>query len=125
MTRGQSLDGEMLAFRDEQSHLAVYEFKTAQKRLLADDLPIYQERTRIIWSPDGTQLAYNRNKTADQVDLRIAGVDKSPSRIVAERRSYIAPLAWSPTGDRLLVLVSKGPPTRLRGSLWRMDIPSQ
>ena len=103
-----SLDGEMLAFRDEQSHLAVYEFKTAQKRLLADDLPIYQERTRIIWSPDGTQLAYNRNKTADQVDLRIAGVDKSPSRIVAERRSYIAPLAWSPTGDRLLVLVEQG-----------------
>lgn len=44
-----SLDGEMLAFRDEQSHLAVYEFKTAKKRLLADDLPIYQDRTRIIW----------------------------------------------------------------------------
>ena len=103
-----SLDGERLAFRDEQSHLAVYEFKTAQKRPLTDDFPIYQDRTRIIWSPDGTRLAYNRNKSADQFELRIARIDKSPSRIVAERRSYIAPLAWSPTGDRLLVLVEQG-----------------
>ena len=32
-------DGEVLAYRDEQSHLALYEFKTGQTRLLPDDWP--------------------------------------------------------------------------------------
>jgi len=103
-----SPDGDVLAYRDEQSHLALYEFRTGQKRLLADVLPAGQSRTRMVWSPDGRRLAYNRNAAGDQVEVRIAAVDDRPIRVLVERPSYIAPLAWSPNTERLLVLIEQG-----------------
>jgi Tol biopolymer transport system component len=103
-----SFDGQVLAYRDEQSHLAVYEFGTGQKRLLSDTLPADQSRTRIVWSPDGSQLAYNRNATSDRVEVRIAGLKDWPVRVVMTHDSYAAPLAWSPNSERLLVLIERG-----------------
>jgi Tol biopolymer transport system component len=100
--------GEVLAYRDEQSQLAVYEFRTGQKRLLSDRLPSDQSRTRIVWSADGKQLAYNRNATGDQVEVRIAAVDDQPVRVVMRRGSYVAPLAWSPNSERVLILSEQG-----------------
>jgi dipeptidyl aminopeptidase/acylaminoacyl peptidase len=100
--------GEVLAYRDEQSQLAVYEFSTGQKRLLSDRLPSDQSRTRIVWSPDDKQLAYNRNATGDQVEVRIAAVDDRPVRVVMRRDTYVAPLAWSPNSERMLILSEQG-----------------
>ena len=100
--------GGVLAYRDEQSRLAVYEIRTGQTRLLADRLAAGQSRTRMVWSPDGSQLAYNRNATGDRVELRLAALDDRPVRVVMERHSYVAPLAWSPNSERVLVVIELG-----------------
>jgi Tol biopolymer transport system component len=102
-----SPDGATLAYRDEQSHLALYDLRTHQKRQLAADLPTIQSRTRMVWSPDGTRLAYNRNKANDLIEIRIASIDGSAPRIVTESRGYMAPLSWSPNSDRLLVVIEQ------------------
>jgi dipeptidyl aminopeptidase/acylaminoacyl peptidase len=100
--------GEVLAYRDEQSHLAVHEFRAGRKRSLLDRLPAGQSRTRMVWSLDGSQLAYNRNTTGDQVEVRIAALDDRPIRVVMKRASYVVPLAWSRNSERLLVLIERG-----------------
>ena len=100
--------GDVLAYRDEQSRLAVYEIRTGQTRLLADRLPAGQSRMRMAWSPDGRQLAYNRYATNDQVEIRLAGLDDRPARVVMARDSYVAPLAWSPDSKRVLVVIELG-----------------
>ena len=102
-----SPDGSTLAYRDEQSHLALYDFRTHQKRQLPDDLPTYQSRTRMVWSPNGTRLAYNRNKANDLIEIRIASIDGGAPRIVTESRGYMAPIAWSPSSERLLVVIEQ------------------
>ncbi len=100
--------GDLLAYRDEQLRLAVYEIRSGQTRLLADGLPVGQSRTRMVWSPDGSQLAYNRSAAGDQVEIRLAALDDRPVRVVMGRHTYVAPLAWSPDGQRLLVVIELG-----------------
>jgi Tol biopolymer transport system component len=62
----------------------------------------------MVWSLDGSQLAYNRNATGDQVEVRIAALDDRPIRVVMKRASYVVPLAWSRNSERLLVLIERG-----------------
>ena len=62
----------------------------------------------MVWSPDGSQLAYNRNAAGDRVELRLAALDERPARVVMERQAYVAPLAWSPDSTRLLVAIELG-----------------
>ncbi len=100
--------GDLLAYRDEQSRLAVYEIRTGRKRLLADKLPADQYRMRMVWSPDGRQLAYNRNATGEQVEIRLAPLEGRSTRAVMVRDSYVAPLAWSPDSARVLVVSELG-----------------
>ena len=100
--------GDLLAYRDEQSRLAVYEIRTGRTRLLADKLPADQSRMRMVWSQDGSQIAYNRNATGDQIELRLAALDGRPARVVTVRDWYVAPLAWSPDSARVLVVIERG-----------------
>jgi hypothetical protein len=48
------------------------------------------------------------NATGDQVEVRIVALDKRDVRVMMERDSYVAPLAWSHNSDRLLVLIEQG-----------------
>jgi len=101
-------DGDALAFRDEHSRLAVRDFRAGRVRVLADTLPAVQSRTRMVWSPDASHLAYNRNVTANESELRIVPLAGGAPRVILRRKAYLAPLAWSPDAARILALIENG-----------------
>src|SRR5262245_53568750 len=55
-----SSDGRYLAFRDAESRIGVYDFRASRLRILPVKLPGEQWRVVFSWSPDSSQLAFNR-----------------------------------------------------------------
>jgi Tol biopolymer transport system component len=103
-----SADGNLLAYRDEQSRLALFDFRSNRKHSLGVDVPADQWRLVLTWSRDGSRLAYNRRAEDGRMQIQVIPVAGGAPKVIAERRTYAAPLVWSADGDRLLIAVEQG-----------------
>jgi Tol biopolymer transport system component len=103
-----SPDGNLLAYRDEQSQLALFDFTSNRKRSLGVDIPAEQWRLVLTWSQDGSRLAYNRHARDGLVQIQIIALDGRAPKVVTEHPTYVAPLLWSADGDQLLIAVEQG-----------------
>lgn len=58
-------------------------------------------------SPDGRRVAYAWMNDAGFYDLRVAGLDGAPPRVVFrnEEAGFVQPSAWTPDGDHILTLL--------------------
>lgn len=103
-----SPDGNLLAYRDEQSQLALFDFTSNRKRSLGVDIPAEQWRLVLTWSQDGSRLAYNRHARDGLVQIQVIALDGRAPKVVTEHPTYVAPLLWSADGDQLLIAVEQG-----------------
>src|SRR5947208_2878025 len=71
-----SKDGRYLAFRDAESRIGVYDLRESHLRSIPVRLPDRQWRVVFSWSPDGSQLAFNRLTESGEelVAIRIRGM---------------------------------------------------
>ena len=109
-----SPDGRSVVATDwATGNVAILELTSGKVRHLTNtgscNLPSIGYGTGCIWSPDGKQVAYawvssSQGPANLSVDLRIASLDGSESRIVKPKQSapYIQPYAWSPDGKTFL-----------------------
>jgi len=72
------------------------------RRLLDDEIWV------AVLSPDGSQIAYRRRSSAKEIWL-MGGDGEAPHRIVKfEAADFVASLAWSPDGRRLVYIRGRG-----------------
>jgi Tol biopolymer transport system component len=103
---GVSPDGRLLAFRDAQTgDLAVRDLAAGKDRRLTNKPARARsgEVRSVVFSPDGTMLAYVWNQSfAD--DIRLIGADGTGERVLYADPDFITPRvhAWTPDGKQLL-----------------------
>ena len=100
-----SPNGRYLSFV-ENLNLCVRDLKTGKNRRLTKSGSI---KTRVlaefsVFSPDGSQIAYDWLNEDGIWDLRLIGLEDSNPRILHRRENgdFIVPLGWSPDGKRIL-----------------------
>jgi Tol biopolymer transport system component len=92
-------DGTRIAYADGGSVYAV-EVEGRERSLLADS---FSDAIDILWSPDGTRiLVYDH----DRNQLQVMNADGSGLHLLHEGEDAGGPTAWSPTGDRILYMLS-------------------
>ncbi len=107
-----SPDGKYYAYPDwkKGGNLGVKDFATGESRILTEDEGGFAADAR--WSPEGKNLAYCWADWSDvnTVELRVAGLDGSGSRILFKKKSVHAfPFDWSPDGKHILVYFAGKP----------------
>ena len=102
-----SRDGRYLAFRDSDSRIGVYDLRSSHSRTLPVRLPDQQWRVVFSWSPDSSQLAFNRaaEKGEELVAIAIGGTSQ---RTLARVDAPLAPIGWSADGQRVAVAIERG-----------------
>src|SRR5215471_19327804 len=89
-----SRDGRYLAFRDSESRIGVYNLRTSRLRTLPVRLPDQQWRVVFSWSPDSSQLAFNR-VTENGEELAAITIGGTRQRALARVDAPAAPIGWS------------------------------
>lgn len=98
-----SPDGKYISYTGYNGNLAVWEIETGKKRLLTSNPDISAWVNYSIFSPDGTQIAFDWQVW--DTELRIIGLDGSNPRTLT-RNKWIQPTDWSPDGNHILALVT-------------------
>jgi len=107
-----SPDGQSLAFavdaEEDQAPLYVMDADGTGLRPLADEVGVWVQNDPI-WSPDGTQIAFNRWQRDDAGDwhvrpIAIAGLDGGIRSMGVAPASEGALIEWSPDGKSILSL---------------------
>jgi Tol biopolymer transport system component len=115
-----SPDGRFMTFVDwETGDLAVRDLATGQNRRLTQKGSWMQSREYAEWpkfSPDGKHVAYSWSTAGYGHELRVVEVERAPQtppRTVLQIPDihYIIPWAWSPDGQQVLALLSRGDDT--------------
>jgi len=104
-----SADGQRLSFIDsETGDLALRELSSGQTRRLTKNVAPYQPGMArfSLQSPDGKLVAYVWLAPGEDSELRVAGADGSPSRVLYRNADlvYPEPVDWSSDGARILAL---------------------
>jgi Tol biopolymer transport system component len=107
-----SPDGRYYAYPDwnKGGNLGVKDFATGESRLLTKDKGGFAADAR--WSPEGKNLAYCWADWSDvnTVELRVAGLDGSGSRVLFKKKSVHAfPFDWAPDEKHILVYFAGEP----------------
>ena len=108
-----SPDGRYLSYVDWDTgngDLAIYEIATGKKRRLTNNGSESDESAQFSrWSPDSRQIVYDWNNKNGYVDLCIAGLDGSKSRILFSHKevTWAETFGWSPDGKQILANLEK------------------
>jgi Tol biopolymer transport system component len=103
-----SPDGNMLAYRDDQSQLALFDFRAGSKRALDIEVPADQSQVVLQWSRDGRRLAYNRQAGDGRMQIRVISLDGRASELVTEQRTNVIPLVWDADNHHVLIATEQG-----------------
>jgi Tol biopolymer transport system component len=104
-----SPDGRYFAFTDWQTgDLAIRDMSTETNRRLTNT-PGFQEAEAAVFSPDGSQIAFNwfTYKTGSSEELAIVPASGGAPRTIwssKDSEEYVIPEAWSPDGKELLLM---------------------
>ena len=103
-----SPDGRRVAYRDPEGGLSVATVGEWRGRsLLEEPLAPGRQVTGLVWSPDGTRIAYVEQYDGDVSDsgnLHVLEVATGDDELVKTFRApYQAPLEWTPDGSSLLM----------------------
>ncbi|MEK7753895.1 MAG: tetratricopeptide repeat protein [Acidobacteriota bacterium] len=106
-------DGRYLSFTDwETGDLAIRDLATGEKRRLTKKGSWSESPEFALFSvpsPDGKQVAYSWYNKDWVFDLRVAGLDGSPPRVLYRNAEvdYVQPSDWSPDGKQIVALFSR------------------
>jgi Tol biopolymer transport system component len=102
-----SSDGRYLAFRDSESRIGVYDLRASRLRSLPVKLPEQQWRAGFSWSPDRSQLAFNRSSGQGE-ELVTVDIRRARQRVLKRVEASVAPIGWSADGQRIAVAIERG-----------------
>jgi Tol biopolymer transport system component len=102
-----SRDGRYLAFRDSESRIGLYDLHASRLRTLPVRLPDQQGRVVFSWSPDSSQLAFNR-VTESGEELVAIPIRGTHQRALTRLETSVAPIGWSADGQRVAVAIERG-----------------
>jgi len=110
-----SPDGRHLAIAGAAGGLALRNLGTGQIRQLVVNADAEETCGNFAWSRDSTRLAYNwcykpGLDGKPYSELRVIGLDGSGARVIRPKSaSFVAPLAWSPSGRAIVAILQRSP----------------
>lgn len=90
-----SPDGQELVYSNENDRLVLWELASGRKTTLEEGFDPH-------WSPDGTQIAFNRTTSKGQ-NIFVMEADGSNPRQLTDQTSYLAIASWKADGKALLI----------------------
>ena len=106
-------DGQSLIAPDREAaneHYALYRFGVSAEskdRLTNPPIGIFGGDSSPAVSPDGGRLAFARQTTIGEFELRVGALHRPGSETVARESATIAGIAWTPGGDSLVASVGR------------------